>query len=352
MEHNRNSDRSKEGLRHIIRDEIRRSRADGGENLYVRTQALIRETSSALASSVNVISGSSPLASSTSPSTNLTVLSGLSESPGPSNLNSYSLSVNENNRQRQPVHLYRLKPVKMKSIMKKEPKTYQLVLLEEDENKSESYRYSDEMLLGTWFIDLFPDEKEEDIKMNLSDVFQSIFPLISSNLFEFVKCCRRNISVSAVWNDFKWYFGHIKSHAVQGKLYVRLIVPTHVVTENVSDEESSLETSTLGSTTTSSYDIPNMSYASSLTNTSHSTNTSSVEPQQYHSQTSTTPYIESTNNTEMVSVGLFDATEDIQTLVNQLLDAELPAVSQLFQALEESLTIILEVKYCRMDVSD
>ena len=33
--------------------------------------------------------------------------------------------------------------------MKREPKTYQVVLLEEDENKSESYRYSDEIILGT-----------------------------------------------------------------------------------------------------------------------------------------------------------------------------------------------------------
>ena len=64
-------------------------------------------------------------------------------------------------------------------------------------------------------------------------------------------------------------------------LYVRLILPTHVVTQNVSNEESSLETSTLGSTLTSSYDIPNMNYASFLANTWHSTKTSSVEPQQY-----------------------------------------------------------------------
>ena len=70
--------------------------------------------------------------------------------------------------------------------------------------------------------------------------------------------------------------------------------------------------------------LASMNYASSSTNTSYSTNTSSVEPQQYLSQTSITPNIESTNNTEMVSVGLFDTTDDIHTLVNQLLDAELP----------------------------
>ena len=42
--------------------------------------------------------------------------------------------------------------------------------------------------------------------MKLTDVFQSKFPLIPSNLFEFVKCCRRTISAPTVSNDFKWDF--------------------------------------------------------------------------------------------------------------------------------------------------
>ena len=68
MEDNRNSDKSEEEVRRIIREEIRQSRANGGEHLYVRTQPLIRQASSALASSVKVDSGiSSPLVSSTSP---------------------------------------------------------------------------------------------------------------------------------------------------------------------------------------------------------------------------------------------------------------------------------------------
>ena len=61
-------------------------------------------------------------------------------------------------------------------------------------------------------------------------------------------------------------FGHIKSLAGQGKLYMWLIVLIHVLTENISGEESSLETSSLGSTATSRNDIPNM----------NSTNTSPV----------------------------------------------------------------------------
>ena len=83
--------------------------------------------------------------------------------------------------------------------MKREPKPYQVVLLEEGGNKSEAYCYSDEMILGTWFIDMFP----EDIKMKLTDVFQSKLALISSNLFEFEKCCKRTISAPTVCNNFK-----------------------------------------------------------------------------------------------------------------------------------------------------
>ena len=82
--------------------------------------------------------------------------------------------------------------------MKTGPKTYQVVLLEEDENKSESYSYSDEIILRTWFIDLFLDEKEKSIKMKLADVLQSKLSLISSNLFEFVKSFRRTISAPTV----------------------------------------------------------------------------------------------------------------------------------------------------------
>ena len=82
--------------------------------------------------------------------------------------------------------------------MKTGPKTYQVVLLEEDENKSESYSYSDEIILRTWFTDLFLDEKEKSIKMKLADVLQSKLSLISSNLFEFVKSFRRTISAPTV----------------------------------------------------------------------------------------------------------------------------------------------------------
>lgn len=100
-----------------------------------------------------------------------------------------------------------------------------------------------------------------------------------------------------------------------------------VMKENIRDEESSLEFSDLGSTTSSSYDVPNMNYESSLTDMSHAYRT-------YHTKHTVNKY------TEMVGVGLFDTTDDIQTLSNQLLDAELPAAPQLFQTLQKSLTYL------------
>ena len=78
--------------------------------------------------------------------------------------------------------------------------------------------------------------------MKLADVLQSKLSLISSNFFEFVKSFMRTISAPTVWNNFRWDFVNIKSLAEQRKLYVRLILPSHVVTKNVSDEESSFKT--------------------------------------------------------------------------------------------------------------
>ena len=69
--------------------------------------------------------------------------------------------------------------------------------------KSELYRYSDEMIVEICFIDLRPDEKEVDIQMKLIDVFQIEFPLILSNLLDFVQCCRKTTSTPTDCIDFK-----------------------------------------------------------------------------------------------------------------------------------------------------
>ena len=41
------------------------------------------------------------------------------------------------------------------SIIKREPKTYQVVFLEEDENVSKLFCYSDEVIPGTFFTDFW-----------------------------------------------------------------------------------------------------------------------------------------------------------------------------------------------------
>ena len=48
--------------------------------------------------------------------------------------------------------------------MKIGPKAYQVVPLEENENKFESYSYWDEMILGTWFIDSFQMKKKKTLR--------------------------------------------------------------------------------------------------------------------------------------------------------------------------------------------
>ena len=105
MEDHRNSARSEEEPRRIIRDEIYQSRANGGWKSVWITQVMIFQASSALAVLINADSGIlSPLATSASLSINLTFLSGLSESQGPSDLISYPPFVSKNHRKRQPMH--------------------------------------------------------------------------------------------------------------------------------------------------------------------------------------------------------------------------------------------------------
>ena len=110
LEDNRNSDRSEKELRCVISIFVEAEQM-GWKFIHSEwTQAMIRQTTSALASSVSVDSGiSSSLASSTPPLTNLTISSRLSESPGASDLVSYPSSGNKKHRHRQSIHSYRLK---------------------------------------------------------------------------------------------------------------------------------------------------------------------------------------------------------------------------------------------------
>ena len=44
------------------------------------------------------------------------------------------------------------------------------------------------MVVGTYYIDIFPADPEKVIQKKLVDLFKKKLPLISENVFEFVKC--------------------------------------------------------------------------------------------------------------------------------------------------------------------
>ena len=111
-------------------------------------------------------------------------------------------------------------------------KTYEVVLLEEDHLKKGPYRYTDAMVVGTYYIDIFPDDTEKVIRKNLVDLFKKKLPLISENVFEFVKCNRATISDAEVTEDFNWNYTHLKALVGQGRLYARLIIPAYTLEYN------------------------------------------------------------------------------------------------------------------------
>ena len=71
------------------------------------------------------------------------------------------------------------------------------------------------------------------------NVFKKKLPLISENVFEFVKCNRATISDAEVTEDFNWNYTHIKTLVGQCRLYTRLIIPAYTL-EYKSDSDSEL----------------------------------------------------------------------------------------------------------------
>ena len=86
-----------------------------------------------------------------------------------------------------------------------------MVLLDEDFRNEGPYRYTEAMLVGTYYIDIFPDDTEKVIRKKLVDLFKKKLPLISENVFEFVKCNRDTISDAEVTEDFNSNYTHIKT---------------------------------------------------------------------------------------------------------------------------------------------
>ena len=56
----------------------------------------------------------------------------------------------------------------------------------------------DPMVVGTYYIDIFPADPEKVIRKKLVDLFKKKLPLISENVFEFVKCNSATISDTEV----------------------------------------------------------------------------------------------------------------------------------------------------------
>ena len=88
------------------------------------------------------------------------------------------------------------------------------------------------MVVGTYYINIFPHDTEKVIRKKLVDLFKKKLPLISENVFEFVKCNRATISDAEVTEDFNWNYTHLKALVGQGRLYTRLIIPAYTLEYN------------------------------------------------------------------------------------------------------------------------
>ena len=71
------------------------------------------------------------------------------------------------------------------------------------------------------------------------DLFKKKLPLISENVFEFVKCNRATVSDAELTEDFNWNYTHIKTLVGQGRLYTRRIIPAYTL-EYTSDSGTEL----------------------------------------------------------------------------------------------------------------
>ena len=106
---------------------------------------------------------------------------------------------------------------------------HEVVLFNEDHSKEGPYRYTKATVVGTYYIDIFPDDTEKVIRKKLVDLFKKKLPLTSENRFEFVKSNRATILNIKVTENFNWNFTYIKALVGQGRLYTRLIIPVYTL---------------------------------------------------------------------------------------------------------------------------
>ena len=211
-----NSKMNENDIRRVVREELNKNYSGArSESVYSRTQTLIQSAASSVLSSYQ---NSVQSLKHSAPATRK------ADSKG--RFHPYGIKSNFPKRDHKP-----------KRSREKE-KTYEVVLLDEDRLKEGPYRYTEAMVVGT-YIDIFPDDTEKVIRKKLVNLFKKKLPLISENVFEFVKCNRATISDAEVTEDFNWNCTNIKTFVDQDRLCTRLIIPAYTL-EYKSDSDSEL----------------------------------------------------------------------------------------------------------------
>lgn len=90
------------------------------------------------------------------------------------------------------------------------PKTYEVVLLDEEEHKSDKSRLREELILANFYLDVNPEDNEMAIREKLTKLFRKTFPLTTPNMFNFMKCNRTLLTDPGVPETFEWNYEHLK----------------------------------------------------------------------------------------------------------------------------------------------
>ena len=241
-----------ETVRRIVREEISRlNRQESHPNIFARTQDLIRNAARSCTdlgqynaehqqqgAGPSGIQGSRPRPTfsrplSTTP-VNSPVVPPTSEAtlvqPRQSTL-TFSSQPQEpvwsnGKRKAQTGHPWRLKAAKKNQTTKKAKpdKSVYVWLLDcpDEVGHAGEYYFSDSMIVLKGYVSLNPNENSFEIKAKITNLFQTKFPNVTADDFQYVKRERGTVSVPVTQIDFEWDFQSLKSLWGQGKLYCRI----------------------------------------------------------------------------------------------------------------------------------
>ena len=235
-----------ETVRRIVREEISRlNRQESHPNIFARTQDLIRNAARSCSdlgqysaehqhqgAGPSGIQGSRPTFSATP--VNSPVVPPTSEGtlvqPRQSTL-TFSSQPQEpawsnGKRKAQAGHPWRLKAAKKNQTSKKvkPDKSVYVWLLDcpDEVGHAGEYYFSDSMIVLKGYVSLNPNENSFEIKAKITNLFQTKFPNVTPDDFQYVKRERGTVSVPVTQVDFVWDFQSLKSLWGQGKLYCRI----------------------------------------------------------------------------------------------------------------------------------